>query len=115
METQNLLGIRYVPHVGIMAQSIERLAPATEELEFSALPHNAMTDKLCPALEAHPETHYTSVFEYDGSSFVRPRTGASFPEGTEPNPYDAGQKTGELIRRKYSMSGPFSGEGTPPR
>jgi len=96
-----VLGIRYVPDVSIMKESIHALAPITKRLLFSALPHNVMPDALDSALEAHPKTHYFVTFEHNGTQYVT-ADGSTITEGTEPNPYQAGQGTRAILKTVHN-------------
>lgn len=102
---QKQLGIRYVPHIPIMENAINALAPAAKTLKYSALPHRALPDTVTTVIDANEHKWGTGrkiVFEYDHTQLVA-ENGALVREGNQRNPYKAGQL---LERSKTNSTGP---------
>lgn len=119
-KNQTVLGIRYVPDLIIMEDTIGALAPKTNNIILSALPGKALPDAMGPILTRNNSHHtqYHVAFEYDNNRYID-FNGKEVIErhDAEDSLYEAGQKTGRIthpfssrhpVREARRRSGVFS-------
>jgi hypothetical protein len=99
---KKIFGIRYVPDTAIMQESIDLLAPITEQLTLSVLPHKVVPDSLSEIIAKHPETEFKRVFEYDNN--VYKRAGKEVREKDFDSPYLAGREFTKRLQQAKEKS-----------
>jgi hypothetical protein len=96
--SQEILGIRYVPDAVIMNKSLEAIVPQTTNVVFSALPNNEMPAMVADAgLKKFQEGRkYFSTFEYNSLSY---RGDDGTPTTVQPGDvqYEAAVKMREMV------------------
>ncbi|MFW0777463.1 MAG: hypothetical protein ACN2B6_07075 [Rickettsiales bacterium] len=102
---QKVLGLRYVPDINLMEETLRKLGPKTKNIILCALPGSVMPDAMIPLLKEHQSnTRFFSMFQYNGVEHVD-ATGETIVEAPY-NGYQAGQNAGHLVT-------PIAGSGNP--
>ncbi|MDX2113377.1 MAG: hypothetical protein SFW63_06570 [Alphaproteobacteria bacterium] len=98
LKNQKVLGLRYVPRMSVMRDSVDTLAPHCKNLFFYTLPGNALPNAMAEPLKKHTQTRHWKRFEYDGLSLID-HDNRDFIEGSNHhNPYGAGKKAEGLVK-----------------